>query len=76
MKTPAELINDLKRTLVLMEDDCTAVFEYSSLLGVLMAGPDAETAMFTRCQQQKFACRAIPAVVYLTGRCMGEVPTA
>jgi hypothetical protein len=45
MKTPTELIDDLKRALNPMDDDCTAIFEYSSLLGVLMAGPDAETAM-------------------------------
>jgi len=45
MKTPAELIEDLKSALDPMEDDCAAVFDYSSLLGVLLAGPDADTAI-------------------------------
>src|SRR6266576_3336661 len=31
MKTPAELIEDLKSALDPMEDDCAAVFDYSSL---------------------------------------------
>lgn len=45
MKTPTELIDEVKRALDPMDDDCNAIFQYSSLLGVLMAGPDAETAM-------------------------------
>ena len=44
MKTPTERIDDLKSALNPM-DDCNAIFQYSSLLGALMAGPDAETAM-------------------------------
>jgi hypothetical protein len=28
-----------------MKDDAAAVFQYSSLLGVLLAGPDADTAI-------------------------------
>jgi len=45
MKMPAELIDDLKKALDPMEDDAAAVFQYSSLLGVLLAGPDADTAI-------------------------------
>ena len=45
MKTPAELLEDLSRVLDPMENDSLAVFEYASLLSVLTAGPDAESAM-------------------------------
>jgi hypothetical protein len=39
MKTPAELTNDAARALNQMEDNCVAVFDYATLLGVLTAGP-------------------------------------
>jgi hypothetical protein len=45
MKTPAELIADAGRALGAMADKTAAVHDYASLLGVVMAGPDAETAM-------------------------------
>ena len=45
MKTPAELIDDTSRALGRMEDLCGAVHDYATMLGVLMAGPDAENAM-------------------------------
>jgi hypothetical protein len=45
MKTPTELIDDAKHALAAMENHCEAVYEYAGLLSVLMAGPDAETAM-------------------------------
>jgi hypothetical protein len=45
MKTPAELINDLKSALAPMEDDADTIFDFSTMIGVLTAGPDAETAI-------------------------------
>lgn len=45
MKTPAELIADAGRALGRMEDARSAIHDYATLLAVLMAGPDAETAM-------------------------------
>jgi len=45
MKTPTELINDLKYVLDPMEDDADTIFDYATMIGVLTAGPDAETAI-------------------------------
>jgi hypothetical protein len=45
MKTSAELVDDLKRVISEMENDSLAAHEYTGLLCVLTAGPDAETAM-------------------------------
>lgn len=45
MKTPAELIDDASRALDRMESAHSAIRDYATLLAVLMAGPDAETAM-------------------------------
>lgn len=45
MKTPAELIHDAATALGAMEDKCKAIHDYSTLLGVLLAGPDADTAL-------------------------------
>jgi hypothetical protein len=45
MKTPAELINDLKGQLEPMENDYLSIIQYAGLLSVLTAGPDAETAI-------------------------------
>lgn len=45
MKTPAELIADANIALGQMGDLSGSVHDYASMLGVLMAGPDAENAM-------------------------------
>ena len=46
MKTPAELLDDLKGVLDPMENDSLAVFEYAELLVALTTDiPNAETAM-------------------------------
>jgi hypothetical protein len=45
MKTPAQLLDDATRALNQMDDHIRAVFDYASLLGVLLAGSDAETAI-------------------------------
>ena len=45
MKTPAELIADAERALGRMANEQSAIHDYATLLAVLMAGPDAETAM-------------------------------
>jgi hypothetical protein len=45
MKTPAELIDDLKRALDPMEDDSDTIFHDATMIGVLTAGPDADTAI-------------------------------
>ena len=45
MKTPAELIADAERALGRMEKQHSAIHDYATLLAVLMAGPDAESAM-------------------------------
>jgi hypothetical protein len=45
MKTPAELIDDARRALGAMEDDAGTIFDYATLIGVLTAGPDADTAL-------------------------------
>jgi hypothetical protein len=38
MKTPAELIDDLKRALDPMDDDADTIFHYATMIGVLTAG--------------------------------------
>lgn len=45
MKTPAELIDDTDIALGQIGNLCGAVHDYATMLGVLMAGPDAENAM-------------------------------
>jgi hypothetical protein len=40
-----ELISELWRCLDPMEDDSLSIFQYSTLLGVLTAGPDADSAI-------------------------------
>lgn len=45
MKTPAELIDDAGSALGRMDSARSAISDYATLLAVLMAGPDAETAM-------------------------------
>jgi ABC-type transporter Mla subunit MlaD len=45
MKTPAELIEDLRSTLFPMEDDALAIHQLSTLLSVLTACSDAETTI-------------------------------
>ena len=45
MKTPAELIDETSRALGQIEDLYGAIHDYATMLGVLMAGPDAENAM-------------------------------
>jgi hypothetical protein len=45
MKTPAELIHDADTALHRMANECEAIHDYATLLGVVLAGPDADTAM-------------------------------
>lgn len=45
MKTPAQLIEDLRSSVGQMEAESASIFEYSTLLGVLLAGGDADTVL-------------------------------
>lgn len=45
MRTPAEMLEDLRRALDPMENDSLAIIEYATLLTVLTSDPDAEVAM-------------------------------
>jgi len=68
MKTPAELINDASTALGRMANECAAIHDYASLLSVLMAGPDAESAM-AGMQRVALNIRGLGRSAVLSRRC-------
>jgi hypothetical protein len=44
-RTTQAALNDASRAIRTMDEICSTVFDYTSLLGVLLAGPDAETVI-------------------------------